>query len=122
MLRQEKLCECRGTDMALVFYERRSGFELGNDNDNNVSKPYACTAEYRLYDPHHCYNLQRRSVVQRRASRHLLEAWYFWLGIALLIVSVICSVSIFIKMHRTCRPVVGYQCQTFQIEDSKKYI
>lgn len=83
--------------MARVFYERRNNFELGNDCDSNVFKPYACTPEYHL---HRCYNLQRRSVVQRRAPRHLLEAWYFWLGIALLVVSVIFSVSILVKMHR----------------------
>lgn len=60
------------------------------------------TAEYRLL---RCCNLQRRSVVQRRPPRHFLEAWYFWLGIALLVVSVIFSVSIptsSIKMHRAC--------------------
>ncbi|XP_018300997.1 uncharacterized protein [Mycetomoellerius zeteki] len=52
---------------------------------------------YRPHDLHRCYNLQRRSVVQRRASRHLLEAWYFWLGSALLVVSVIFVVSILVK-------------------------
>lgn len=41
------------------------------------------------------YNSQRLSAVQpprRRPPHHLLEAWYFWLGIALLVVSVSFSV------------------------------
>lgn len=113
MLRQGKLCECREADMALVFYERRNGFELGNDSDNNAFKSSACTAGYRLYDLHRCYNLQRRSVVQRRAPRHLLEAWYFWLGIALLVVSAIFSVSILVKKcSRVCK-VLGISFQIF---------
>lgn len=103
MPRQEKLCECRGTDMALVFYEHKNGFKLENNNDNNAFKLYACTAEYRLHDLHRCYNLQRRSVVQRRAPRHLLEAWYFGLGIVLIVVSVVFLVSIRVRMHQTCK-------------------
>ncbi|XP_071570520.1 uncharacterized protein [Temnothorax nylanderi] len=77
---------------------------------------------YRGFGPYclgRSCNLQRPSVVQRRRRRpprHLLEAWYFWLGIALLVVSVIFSVSIFVKMHRACR--VLYQYQTFQLKNS----
>jgi len=97
--------------MAQVFYKRRIDLELGNDIDDNAFKSYACTTEYRL---RRSCNLQRLSVVQRRLPRHLLEAWYFWLGIALLVVSVIFSVSIFAKIYRTYE-VFEYQCQTFQI-------
>ncbi|KAL6261381.1 hypothetical protein P5V15_006476 [Pogonomyrmex californicus] len=77
--------------MARFFHEYRSNFQLGNGSDNNVSKPYACIVEYHLY---RCYNSQSYSVVQRRPPRHLLEAWYFWLGIVLLVVSAISLVSI----------------------------
>lgn len=80
--------------MAQVFYKRRIELELGNDIDDNTFN--ACTTEYRL---RRSCNLQRLSVVQRRLPRHLLEAWYFWLGIALLAVSVIFSVSIFAKIY-----------------------
>lgn len=77
--------------MAQVFYKHRIDLELGNDIDDNAFKSYECTIGYRSL--HRSYNLQRPSVVQRRLPRHLLEAWYFWLGIALLVVSVIFSVS-----------------------------
>ncbi|KAL0101060.1 hypothetical protein PUN28_018728 [Cardiocondyla obscurior] len=80
MLRhQGKLYKCRRIDMARVFYKCRNDLELGNDN---AFKPCECIAVHRQ-----TCNLQHPSAVQRRPPRHLLEAWYFWLGIALLVAS-----------------------------------
>ncbi|XP_012061901.1 PREDICTED: uncharacterized protein LOC105625170 [Atta cephalotes] len=74
-------------------------FELGNNSDINAFKLYVCIVKYHPHDLHRCYNLQRHFIVQRRAPRHPLEAWYFWLDNALL-VSVIFVVSIpRIKKH-----------------------
>lgn len=74
--------------MARVCYERGGGRngEAGVEDEKEIY--YACKGDY---------NSQRLSAVQpprRRPPRHLLEAWYFWLGIALLVASVSFSVSI----------------------------
>lgn len=83
-------------DMARFYYE--CNVEIKNDstgNDNNVIKPYACTPDkYCIYC---CCNSQCCLVVQQRSPRHLWETWYFWLGVALLAVFIISSVSIFVK-------------------------
>ncbi|XP_024873035.1 uncharacterized protein LOC112455379 [Temnothorax curvispinosus] len=91
MLRQGKVCECRGVDMARVFHDCRNDLELENDSNDNAG---TAISEYCL--GRSCTLQRPSSVVQRRPPRHLLEAWYFWLGIALLVVSVIFSVSIYL--------------------------
>ncbi|XP_067207888.1 uncharacterized protein [Linepithema humile] len=70
-----------------------NNFQLKNNNESEALKPYACTPKYCLYC---CCNSQCCFVVQRRPPRHLWEAWYFWLGVALVAVFVICSVSSYI--------------------------
>ncbi|XP_011137367.1 uncharacterized protein LOC105181968 [Harpegnathos saltator] len=79
--------------MARLYYE--CNLKLKNDSANNaILRPYACTPErHCLYC---CCNLQCCFVVQRRPPRHLWETWYFWLGIALVAVFVISSVSSYI--------------------------
>lgn len=80
--------------MILSYYE--CNFDLKNNSDSNAIESYACTSEYCLY----CRNSQCCLILQRRPTRHLWEAWYFWLGVALLAVFLIFLVSM-IKMNWT---------------------
>lgn len=76
--------------MARLYYECNT--DLRNDTEEDeIIKPYACTPDkYCLYC---CCNSQCCLLVQRRPPRHFWEAWYFWLGVALLAVFIISSVS-----------------------------
>ncbi|XP_076180290.1 uncharacterized protein LOC143153219 [Ptiloglossa arizonensis] len=86
--------------MARFYYECNS--DLVNENgtgDIDTIKPYACTPDkYCLYC---CCNSQCCLLIQRRPPRHFWEAWYFWLGIALLAVFIVSSVSSYIVSN--CR-------------------
>ncbi|XP_017766653.1 PREDICTED: uncharacterized protein LOC108555504 [Eufriesea mexicana] len=84
--------------MARLYYECNT--DLRNETgDDEIIKPYACTPDkYCLYC---CCNSQCCLLVQRRPPRHFWEAWYFWLGVALLAVFIISSVSSYIVSN--CR-------------------
>ncbi|GAB1863631.1 Vesicular, overexpressed in cancer, prosurvival protein 1 [Camponotus japonicus] len=70
-------------------------YECDFKNDSDVIE-YACTSEYCLY----CHNSQCCLILQRR-PRHLWEIWYFWLGVVLLAVFLIFSVSSYlVSNHR----------------------
>lgn len=78
------------TNMARLYYECNVVLKNSTE-DGETIKPYACTPDkYCLYC---CCNSQCCLLVQRRPPRHFWEAWYFWLGIALLAVFIISSVS-----------------------------
>ncbi|XP_066584471.1 uncharacterized protein [Prorops nasuta] len=78
--------------MARLIYE--CNLEARNESEINSVKPIACTADnYCLYC---CCNPQCCLLVQKRPPRHIWEAWYFWLGVALLVVFIISSVSSYI--------------------------
>ncbi|XP_070159171.1 uncharacterized protein [Polyergus mexicanus] len=89
-------CECpNGIDMTLSYHE--CNFDLKNNSDSDAIETYACTSEYCLY----CRNSQCCLILQRRPTRHLWEIWYFWLGVVLLAVFLIFSVSGYlISNHR----------------------
>ncbi|XP_015432299.1 PREDICTED: uncharacterized protein LOC107188512 [Dufourea novaeangliae] len=84
--------------MARLYYECTA--ELRNNTANNEPiKPYACTPDkYCLYC---CCDSQCCLLIQRRPPRHFWEAWYFWLGVALLAVFIVSSVSSYIVSN--CR-------------------
>lgn len=80
--------------MARFYYECNGDIRNASAYSNEAIKPYACTPDkYCLYC---CCNPQCCLLIQRRPPRHLWEAWYFWLGIALLAVFIISSVSSYI--------------------------
>ncbi|XP_012238137.1 uncharacterized protein LOC117231612 [Bombus vosnesenskii] len=84
--------------MARLYYECNADLR-NNTEDSETNKPYACTPDkYCLYC---CCNSQCCLLVQRRPPRHFWEAWYFWLGVALLAVFIISSVSSYIVSN--CR-------------------
>ncbi|XP_076661538.1 uncharacterized protein LOC143365335 [Halictus rubicundus] len=85
--------------MARLYYECSADFRNISDDSTEPIKPYACTADkYCLYC---CCNNQCCLLVQRRPPRHFWEAWYFWLGVALLTVFIVSSVSSYIVSN--CR-------------------
>ncbi|XP_012282347.1 uncharacterized protein LOC105700769 [Orussus abietinus] len=84
--------------MARLAYECNVGLRDSAGNDSNAV-PFACTADkYCLYC---CCNPQCCLLVHRRPPRHFWEAWYFWLGIALLALFLISSVSSYVVSN--CR-------------------
>lgn len=86
----ERKESCSTYDMARLYYECNADLR-NNTEDSETNKPYACTPDkYCLYC---CCNSQCCLLVQRRPPRHFWEAWYFWLGVALLAVFIISSVS-----------------------------
>ena len=81
--------ESCSTDMARFYYECNADLRNSTEESETI-KPYACTQDNSLY----CYcNSQCCVLIQRRLLRHVWEAWYFWLGVALLAVFIISSVS-----------------------------
>ncbi|XP_033332250.2 uncharacterized protein LOC117223822 [Megalopta genalis] len=85
--------------MARLYYECSVDFRNFTGDTTEPIKPYACTPDkYCLYC---CCNNQCCLLVQRRPPRHFWEAWYFWLGVALLAVFIVSSVSSYIVSN--CR-------------------
>ncbi|KOX69305.1 hypothetical protein WN51_04342 [Melipona quadrifasciata] len=83
-------------DMARFYYECNADLRNSTEESETI-KPYTCTQDkYCLY----C-NSQCCLLIQRRPPRHVWEAWYFWLGVALLAVFIISSVSSYIVSN--CR-------------------
>ncbi|KAK2576121.1 hypothetical protein KPH14_007454 [Odynerus spinipes] len=69
-----------------------------NEYDNNAAlKPFVCPPD--KYCPYCCCNWQCCLVVQKRPPRHIWETWYFWLGVALLVVFILTSVCRSDIMH-----------------------
>ncbi|XP_012268509.1 uncharacterized protein LOC105693270 [Athalia rosae] len=78
--------------MARMVYE----CNLGLRNENYTANgPVFCTP-----DKQYCCNPQC-CLIQRRPSRQLWEAWYFWLGLALLALFLLTSVSSYLMS--SCR-------------------
>ncbi|KAL2750723.1 uncharacterized protein V1477_000826 [Vespula maculifrons] len=77
--------------MARFYYQ--CNFDLKNESeyDNAVLKPFVCPPD--KYCPYCCCNWQCCLVVQKRPPRQIWETWYFWLGVTLLAVFILISVS-----------------------------
>lgn len=89
---------CLTRNMARFYYECNTDLKNYTE-DSETIKPYACTSDkYCLYC---CCNSQCCLLVQKRPPRHFWEAWYFWLGIALLAVFIVSLVSSYIVSN--CR-------------------
>ena len=75
--------------MARFIYE--CNYELRNNSaENSVSRP--CNSDkYCIF----CY-AQCCITLQRKDPRHFWETWYFWLGIGLLIIFILSTVSFFL--------------------------
>ncbi|OXU28193.1 hypothetical protein TSAR_006579 [Trichomalopsis sarcophagae] len=79
--------------MARLSYECDNSTKSGDDEDA-VSKPFPCAPDkYCFYC---CCNPQCCYVIQRRPLKHFWEAWYFWLGIALLVIIVLSTVGTYV--------------------------
>ncbi|XP_024939682.1 uncharacterized protein LOC112494198 [Cephus cinctus] len=79
-------------DMGLIYECNLDIRNVGNDTGTNGH--FSCPPDkYCLYC---CCNPQCCLLVQRRPPRPIWDAWYFWLGIALLAFFVIISVSSYI--------------------------
>ncbi|XP_043271349.1 uncharacterized protein [Venturia canescens] len=86
--------------MARLAYECSLDLRSSNSSDDSGTiKPFACnTDKYCLYC---CCNPQCCLLVQRKPPRHFWEAWYFWLGIALLVLFLVSSISSYVVSN--CR-------------------
>ncbi|KAH0552080.1 uncharacterized protein LOC123270531 [Cotesia glomerata] len=93
--------------MARFAYECNDDIKLNDTNYESNIRTYMCPAE-KSYCLYCCCNPQCCLLIQRRPPKHFWEAWYFWLGIALLIFLILSSISTYIVSN--CR--YGFNLRT----------
>lgn len=85
--------------MARIAYECNPELRVSNISDEaqTTIRPFACTPDKSCI--YCCCNAQCCLLIQRRAPKHFWEAWYFWLGVAVLILFIVSSVKHFLYLY-----------------------
>ncbi|XP_033221088.1 uncharacterized protein LOC117175491 [Belonocnema kinseyi] len=78
--------------MARFIYECNT--QLRNNSDGNLAPRQCSSDKYCIF----C-NAQCCLTLQRKALRYFYETWYFWLGIGLLVVFIVSTVSSYVISH-----------------------
>ncbi|XP_034934637.1 uncharacterized protein [Chelonus insularis] len=86
--------------MARLAYECNLGLRFNSTEELEAIRSYTCSAE-KSYCLYCCCNPQCCLLIQRRPPKHFWEAWYFWLGIALLLLLILSSISSYVVSN--CR-------------------
>lgn len=82
--------------MARIAYECNQVTSNNMTNTSGILKPFSCTDKSCIYC---CCNAQCCLIIQRKPPKHFWEAWYFWIGVAILILFIISSVSNYLLVN-----------------------